>query len=127
MSARETEQAIATTVSEGRDEWFPDIPGRSVRLQPISVRPRALLYGVHLDDGDVPQVLAKVRRDSAVAAGEMGYVVGPPPASHRRRYSSRADHFEYLGLSSIANLFRPTIRASTRCGHSPSCRSTPPS
>ena len=45
VSAPETEQAIATTVSEGRDEWFPDIPGRSVGLQPISVRPRALLYG----------------------------------------------------------------------------------
>ena len=108
VSAREIEQAIATTVSEGRADWFPDLPGRSVRLEPISVRPRALLYGVHLDDGTVPQVLAKVRRDSDAAAGETGRTSSERPRL-RTDVAAAAEltHFEYLGLSSIANLFRP--------------------
>lgn len=100
-----TERAILASVNESRAEWFPELPEGSARLHPISIRPRALLYAVHLDDSGVPQVLAKVRRDSEPLSGG-------PTSTPTERPRLRTDiataaeltRFEYQGLRGIAGL-----------------------
>jgi hypothetical protein len=97
-------------MTEGRSEWFPDVPGSAVRLSPVSTRPRAILYAVHLDTTDVPRALAKVR------LGEDGPEQTSTSAGGRPRLrtdiagASELTRFEYTGLQSIAAMFGPEDR-----------------
>jgi hypothetical protein len=100
-----TERAILAKVKESRAAWFPELSEGPARLRPISIRPRALLYAVHLDDSDVPQLLAKVRRDSDPASG----VPASTPTERPRLRTDVATaaeltRFEYQGLRGIRTL-----------------------
>ncbi|MEP6665254.1 MAG: hypothetical protein ABJA81_02295 [Nocardioidaceae bacterium] len=88
------ERVIKQRVAERAAEWFPDLGrSRTVRLQPLSFRPRCALYAVHLgDDSKVPQILAKVRRSDPLGGSDDGRV---------RRPRLRTDSLTAAGLTAL--------------------------
>jgi hypothetical protein len=108
--SRVLEQAIVDRVAADRARWFPDVRGSDVRLRPLSIRPRALLYAVHLDQTDVPQMLAKVRRDEAAVSHDATTGAGRPRLRTDVASATELTRFEYTGLQAIAGLFRDDDR-----------------
>jgi len=107
--SRSLEAAILQRVDEQGDRWFPDLQAReNPRLALLSRRPRAVLYGVHLDPTSRrPQVLAKVRSEWAAAGG----VAGRPGARPRLQPpgpgldTGEATALEFAALQEIHAIF----------------------
>jgi Phosphotransferase enzyme family len=105
VRTRALERAIVDRMVEGRSEWFPELPGSSVRLRPISTRPRAILYAVHLDATETPQALAKVRLGEVGAEPSASPVGGRPRLRTDVATAAELTRFEYTGLQAIAAMF----------------------
>ncbi len=104
---REVEAAIRRRVTDCGHEWFPGV-GRNptVHVRQLVNRPRAVLYAVHLDGSEAPQVLAKLRRD-ALGGASGGWAGTRPRLAASPLPTTEMVALEYAGLRAIEGMLDP--------------------
>jgi hypothetical protein len=88
LAVRGIVELFAERIAPHTHEWFPDRPHSRVDVRVLADRPKCALLTVHLDGGDVPVAIAKLRRDSD----------GGPGGGARPRLRQKAATAEELTL-----------------------------
>lgn len=102
-AANAVEQSIERCVTAGAGRWFPPSgPSPAVRLRRLSSRPRSVLYGVYLGDGERPQMVAKLRTG---VLPQRSATDTRPRLSTGSPSVSELTSLEYAGLDAIFTTF----------------------